>query len=277
MREISINELKELQVEMLDAIHAYCISNKINYTLAAGTLLGAIRHKGYIPWDEDIDIAMPRPDYMKFIKGFNSLNSDYYVISPELNWDYYAPYANVCDRRTILYEGANGHRGMEIGIKIDVFPIDGLPSDETEFNLELRKIHQINDILSSKRHVLHKIPLRYYKTILCLLKIRMKTFAKSYSAYQKELNSIARRTDYGSTPFVNAWVFSIINCRLDINIFRKYIDVDFEGKKYMACEGYDVWLKALYGDYMQLPPEEERIPHHGFTAYWKNGFGPEDR
>lgn len=269
MKKITIEELKVLQLDILTAVHEFCVKNKISYSLTAGTLLGAIRHHGYIPWDDDIDIMMPRPDYNRFINTFNGSFDNLYVICPELNWNFYAPYANVCDKRTVVNEGINGHHGIKMGVKIDVFPVDGLPVDEQEFIIKQNRIKDINRILYAKRCYLHKIPLKKWKSIIILLRQRFCNITKSYADLQKELMEIATNTPIEETSYVNAWVFSSITKRLDKKIFDNYIDVDFEGKNFKAVSEFDKYLNSLYGDYMQLPPEEKRVPHHGFTAYWK--------
>lgn len=269
MKEIGLEELKKLQLDILQKVHQFCCANNIRYSLAAGTLLGAIRHKGYIPWDDDIDIMMPRPDYERFVKSFNGYTDNLYVISPEINWGFYAPYANVCDSRTIVEEGVNGHRGIEMGIKIDVFPIDGLPVDEGEFLEKQNRIIKINNILWSKRCILHKFPLKCYQGIIMLAIKRLSCSFRSYNSYQKELHSIATAIKFGQTPYANAWVFSVVKERLDVGYFIDYRDAQFEGRSFNVISEYDRYLRCIYGDYMQLPPKEKRHAHHGFTAFWK--------
>ena len=104
MRLISFEEHKKIQLSILRDIDVFCQKNQIKYFLAFGTLLGAIRHKGFIPWDDDIDIAMPRPDYNKFILSFNGMVDNLKVLAPEIDLDYYAPYAK---------RSADGESGLE--------------------------------------------------------------------------------------------------------------------------------------------------------------------
>ena len=272
MREIGLEELKTLQKEMLFKVHDFCEANNIRYTLIAGTLLGAVRHKGYIPWDDDIDIAMPRPDYNRFLKIFNGSIDNLYVIAPEINWNFYAPYANICDKRTLVFEGANSHRGIDMGIKIDVFPIDGVPDNYDDFFVKLKRINKLNDILRYKRYSLAKMEKNNIGQIIHFFKYvlnRIRYCANSYSYYQKQLNKVVTSCPYENAKFATTWAFTTIFDRYDKEIFENYTSLEFEGKQLRAISDYDLWLRKAHGDYMQLPPAEKRIPHHGFTAYWK--------
>lgn len=273
MKEIGLEELKTLQKEMLFKVHDFCEANSIRYTLIAGTLLGAVRHKGYIPWDDDIDIAMPRPDYDRFLKIFNGSIKDLYVVAPEINWDFYAPYANICDKRTLVFEGANSHRGIDMGIKIDVFPIDGVPDNFDEFWSKLQRINKLNNILKYKRYSLSKMKIKNKHDIYHLFRFilkRIKYCSKSYSFYQKQLHNIVTSCPYEKAKYATTWAFTTILDRYNKEIFEKYTTIEFEGQQLRAICDYDSWLRKAHGDYMQLPPEEKRIPHHGFTAYWKD-------
>ena len=123
MRRITdIQELRGVQLGILDDIHAFCVDNGIRYFLACGTLIGAVRHKGYIPWDDDIDLYMPRDDYERFINEFKSVSGNCRVLDPKKEKHYYYTYAKVVDKRTLLVEPeADGYR---IGVYVDVFPVD---------------------------------------------------------------------------------------------------------------------------------------------------------
>ena len=266
MRIISPEELNRIQLEILDGVHAFCVKNSIRYSLAFGTLLGAVRHKGYIPWDDDIDIMMPRPDYNRFVTSFNGAFNHLVVAAPELDLGYYASYANVYDNRTLLIEGANGHRGMDLGVKIDVFPLDGIPLPEEDYMNLKKDLWVKNCVLYAKR-----IKLLKSKHKVSFIKTRIKNWFKSYKTIQKEITNTISKYSFDESDFVDVLAFNpyLHSTRFYSSVATDYNRVPFEDREYMCVKDYHSVLQGLYGDYMQLPPEEKRIPHHGFTAYWK--------
>lgn len=120
-KTIDIKELKKIQLGLLNALDDYCVQNDLTYYLAYGTLIGAIRHKGYIPWDDDIDVMMPREDYNKFIANFNNDKhaSNVKAISHEIDTDYYLSFAKLINKSTVMQEEVNSD--YQIGVYIDVF------------------------------------------------------------------------------------------------------------------------------------------------------------
>ena len=143
MRIITSEELRKIQLDLLQKTADFCESNGLRYFLCGGTLIGAVRHKGYIPWDDDIDIAMPRSDYEKFISIFNRPQNYYQVMSFETNPDYAYAFAKVYDNRTILKEL---HYKGTIGAYIDVFPADAVKDAA-----QIRKIMLLHKVLNTKR------------------------------------------------------------------------------------------------------------------------------
>ena len=268
---ISVEEIKIIQFDILLNVKEFCEKHHIKYFLFYGSLLGAVRHKGYIPWDEDIDIGMPRPDYDLFIKIFNDPDAHLEVIAPELCWNYYAPYANVYDDRTVLEESAINHKNKRIGVKIDVFPIDGVADTFKDYKRSKKKVMIYRRILQSKYYNLTTLFFSNKRFFCKLLLIRIFTFCFRFSDVQKLISKEAKRIKYDSAKFVDQMTFVDYGyTRLQKDTFDEFVDVEFEGSFFKAPKNYDNVLKTIYGDYMQLPPVEQRIPHHGFTAYWKD-------
>lgn len=271
MREIGIEELKKIQLDILQEVHDYCETEGIRYFLSYGTMLGAIRHGGYIPWDDDIDIEMTRPDYMRFIQSFNGKHPYLKVLSPELDWGYYAPYANVIDTRTILHEDGISHRGEEVGIKIDIFPVDGMPSDDAKARETFRQLVHMNAALRLKR-----IPLMEdFSRAMGFGKIKVLgkwLFVKliPYKLLQRRISSMATSWPFEEASYAGCWAFSWSFVRLRKEKFERYRRIKFEGREFWTLDDTHTFLQMKYGNYMQLPPEEQRVNHHRFKAWWKD-------
>ncbi len=274
MKEIGLEELKELQLDILQKVHQFCCANNIRYSLAAGTLLGAIRHKGYIPWDDDIDILMPRPDYEKFLGIFNGSYPELEVLAPELDWNYYAPYANICNKRTILKEGALNHRNKELGVKIDVFPIDGVPDDPEDYKLYDSKMKRSLQKISYKKWTIRDFKKAWRDNkkgfLILILNYSLICFTK-FAKLQKKHHDLAVRYPFEHSKYADNTVFNTSQNlkRVERSYFENYITVPFENYTFFVLKEYDSYLRVIYGDYMQMPPEDQRIPHHDFYACWK--------
>lgn len=263
MKQITIEELKFIQLDILKTVHDFCNENQIRYSLAYGTLLGAIRHNGYIPWDDDIDIIMPRPDYNRFIKEFNCFSKIYKVTSPEINFYFYAPYANVFDNRTLLKE-THLDNGDSLGIKIDVFPIDGVSPNTIMYSIQRRCISILNSLRSIKvEHRYSNHSYKYYlkRKVVSIIPMRL---------IQKLIVYISQLQHFENANYARNIVFESKNVPcIQKEIYEKMILHKFEEYHFYILEEFDTVLRGSYGDYMKLPPKELRIPHHNFEAYWK--------
>lgn len=264
MTEISLEEAKIIQMQILDAVDSFCEKNKLTYYLSYGTLLGAIRHKGFIPWDDDIDIAMPYPDYIKFCNSFKA--EQYKVNHWSTDRKFYCNFAKVEDTRTILLEKITS--SFQIGINIDVAPIIGLPSNLNEAKKFYGKIVFYRNCLSLKKTQFRKG--RQIHKQLFLLLARSLLCCIPYSTINKKIDFMCKQYLYSNSKYVICvGSFNPVKEIIEKNKLGKTIKVQFENKKYCVPAGYDAWLKQIFGDYMKLPPIEKRVSHHDFEMFWR--------
>ena len=261
MKAISLDELKSIQLDLLQKTADFCENNGLRYFLCGGTLIGAIRHKGYIPWDDDIDIAMPRPDYDQFVKTFNQQYNYCQVASLEVNLKYEYAFAKVFDNRIVFKE--LHYPGDIFGVHIDVFPADGVKN-----SMQVYKIMILHKFLNTKRA-------NYYKRTISkkIINTIGKLLLLPFSARQiaKLMDHEARKYTFGSMPKSGVIANPYGPCEIvDKSVFESEVYHEFEGRDFRVPVGYDTWLRSVYGDYMQLPPEEHRVSHHIFEAYWKD-------
>lgn len=265
MKKIDINTQKKIQIEMLKYIHKVCKENNIKYTLIAGSLIGAIRHKGMIPWDDDIDIILMRDEYQKLIKVLKESNHPKYKLMYD-EPDYYYPFPKLVDTTTTLKEGTL--RKIEgYGLFIDIFEYHYIPNNKL-----LQKFHYKMLNLKKKfingwfyefipNNIDHKLLRKIRRVISNKLGSK-----KILEIYKKECNKMKKKTNYVLSNW-NAYSFEK-DVQLAKN-FEEYIEVDFDGIKAMITKNYDKVLRTTFGDYMQLPPKEERKTHN-LEAYWRN-------
>lgn len=264
MKQITLEELKRIQLSILDRVAEFCEKNAINYWLDCGTLLGAVRHKGYIPWDDDIDIGMLRPDYDRFLKTFNDKNDVYKVYSVENNEKFYYPFAKILDTRTVLYEP--DEKGVKSSVNIDLFVYDNAPDDDAE----VEKMYKLRDKYNKLNNVRVRLYMSKKKPLVHLLKVIaypfLCVFPRNHFA-KKIVKNSKKYADKDTKRVGNFMSLTRLTC--EKSIFDKYISMEFENRRFKVPAGYDKWLRAFYGDYMTLPPEEKRVSHHSFKAYYK--------
>ena len=265
MREIGIGELKAIQLDMLKDIHSFCVSHDIKYSLAFGSLLGAIRHKGYIPWDDDIDIMMRRDEYERFITTYG--NDRYKIADMSVNPDYGLPFAKVEDIRTKMNEMAEGT--TEYGIYIDVFPVDNVPDDMSKRKHYYQKKSILNALYNLKVIKVNKERSILKNAVLMVSHILLFFVSKQHIAHM--MSAYSSRYQGQKTEYVGivAPADSRIDETVPSNFFEEFVELPFENIKVMSIKEYVNYLRAFYGDYMKLPPIDKRISHHVFNAYWK--------
>lgn len=260
MRKLTLEETKEIQCRLLQDVADYCEEEGLTYFLAYGTLIGAVRHNGFIPWDDDIDIAMPRSDYDKFVRTFNQRNSNSRVIDPRIDKDYGISFAKVYDNRTWLNE-FKYHR-EKYGVYIDVFPVEGVRSKCQVYIA--RKLSRL--MHAKKANFADRSVFKNFSNIV--IKFFLLPFSVQTMLHIADWN--ARRCPFKTTPQASV-LFETYGWRevVDTGVFEQTLLHEFEGRMYRIPVGYDKWLSSIYGDYMQLPPKEHQVGHHEYNAYWK--------
>ena len=267
MKQITGEELKQIQLNILKEIHSFCVEHQLTYYLAYGTLLGAVRHKGFIPWDDDIDICMPRRDYDIFCKTFKTVDAIYRVLDHHNTKGYYLPFAKVCDTRTETHETV----ALDIpgcGVYVDVFPLDGLSDDLSVAKKTHEKESVLMKLYAARAHRLPSLKelIHHWKWGL-FYPIHWFVSPKWIA---NRIEKIAKQYAYEESKYVGvAYGFYGDRETMPREIFVKECLVTFEDGTYFAPANPDAYLTHMYGDYMQLPPEEKRVTHHSFKAYWK--------
>ena len=257
MRKITLEEQRQIQLDILKKVDKYCRENNLRYSLGGGTLLGAVRHKGFIPWDDDIDIMMPRPDYDKFVRGFNGYDEDLTCGAYEVDRNWYHPFAKVYHNKTFMREIRNLN---SVGIFIDVFPLDGFPSGLLERKMYLKCIYFWRIALSIK-NLDYEGEFRYriYKSIVRFIPNRI---------LQMPIQYLLKKYSFDNSLYVGAvsGIYGEKEC-YPRYVFDTYIDLIFEDYAFLAIRDYDIYLIGHYGNYMELPPKNQRILAHLANAF----------
>lgn len=266
MVEIEFNEVRVLQKEILESVHSFCIDNNIQYFLSDGTLLGAVRHGGYIPWDDDIDITMPRKDYERFIRKFK--HPRYNVVSLSNSKGYYLPFAKVIDNQTFLIE--NVSEKFQIGVNIDVFPLDNIPSDIKEKERLIKKRKRYSWCYNHKNRPVHSGKTWKSKIRILINNLFFSRFFRIQNIIEK-IAILAKNWDNSNSDEKAILSFPIYSPVIyPAELFNEYIDIEFEGRKYRTIKDYKEYLTLTFGNWRKLPPEKHRVRTHSYKAYWKN-------
>ena len=265
MKELTLNELKDIEFNLLKVFDAFCIENNLKYGLAYGTLLGAIRYKGFIPWDDDVDVLMPRDDYNRLLKLYKD-SERYRLYAFERNDKYQFPYAKLCDMTTSKDE--SGYiSSVELGVDIDIFPLDYWDNDLKKAKREVKRISRNMFCLglSKLKNADSANPVkRFIKGILmCYSKMR-----GSKHFIEKIIKESDKKKQTGSQYMgTKSWCVYGERNIVPTEAFSEFPKIEFEGEKFPAPIGYDTYLTCLYGDYLPEPPKEKQKTHHSFKAY----------
>lgn len=259
MRYLSLDEIKEIELNILVKFDEFCKKENLYYILAGGTLLGAIRHKGFIPWDDDIDVIMPRDDYNRFLKlieeGKTLESLD--LLQPG-DKGYFYPFVKLCDNRTVALMEDNT---SQHGIWIDIFPADELPADDTELKKLFKKARFWRAVVISMTTRLCGEPNIKKKIAKALLMIFANVIGKK--SVVKKASSISQSYNGTNCEYLGCVVWGYgPGERMRKDEFFSKCKVEFEKHFFNGPYCWHKYLTGLYGDYMQLPPIEKRQTHN---------------
>ena len=272
---MTIRDIQMVCLNILKDVHEFCVENNIKYTLFSGTLLGAIRHKGFIPWDDDLDIALTRPEYEKFIRLYKS-NKGYKLFARERQGkNVFLSYARICEMdKTFADDSYFPWTNEKKGVWIDVFPLDGAESNYVLAVKDCEKMFKIWNRSTSIRLSMAPLSLRHSfigKTKLLIRKIQYSVNKDKWNIWDKHI-AMCKRIPFNDSDYYchYAWAGWKMKEYYETSAFKDYIMLPFEDGEFYVMQGYDGALRAKYGNYMQLPPENERIPQHSVNKYyWK--------
>lgn len=274
MRKLDMKETQAVSLEILKIVADICEKQGYRYFLIYGTLIGAIRHKGYIPWDDDVDIVMPRPDYEKFIQYFEKHQSEYEYLklfNTKTCKDYPYMITRISDDRYVTDMKNEKPYGM--GVFIDIYPYDGLGQTEDEalkYGMKGDRLSSLCYQATRKKYAVENTS----STLKKIAKFPVFIIAKicGKNIFQRKLSKLEGVKNYDTSKYVGCvvWLSGGMRDIFKREWFDEYIIVPYEKYEFRVPKNYHEILTQVYGNYMELPPEKDRIGHHFFDVYKKD-------
>lgn len=245
-------EVREIQMELMRYVRDTCEKNGLRYYMCGGTLLGAVRHKGYIPWDDDVDLAMPMPDYLKFIKVVKQENKYYPLNIYDDSDNYYNFFMRLIKKETFVKNWEYPFL-MSIGVSIDIFPLFGLPEKQKDREFFYKRIRLLNE--------------KYIGTYI-EHETETAELLRQRHELQEQIRSMMEQYPFDECT----WIGNVLSKYrekeiMPRSIYINSVDLKFEDEEFAAAIGYTDYLTRMFGDYMQLPPEKDRMNTHSYSAF----------
>lgn len=265
-----VEDVSKLQRELLKILIEFdrvCKELNLKYTLTGGTLLGAIRHKGFIPWDDDIDVAMTRENYEIFLKeGQKLLHKNFFLQTYETDEEHIDNFAKILNLNIPAIEKYKIHLKIQRGLFIDIFPIDKVSNSYIKRFISVNSIRFLKlMIVSNKLTSILKLSDSYNKIFLKLFIFPFSVLF-SIKTINKIENFIRNLSNNRNNKFTFADMdysfFNFSGKEIEWDLYENYTEQEFEGYKFMCIKDYDTYLTKVYDNYMELPPVEQRISHH---------------
>lgn len=256
-----LKTLQQIELRALREIDRICKKRGISYSLAYGTLIGAVRHQGFIPWDDDIDVMMLRPDYECFKEACKTdLNQSFFYQCNETDTGYFHLFDKIRVNGTVFRESFLADKDIHHGVYVDIFPVDGLPEGRVAKAVQYVTFHFFRTGLMCKYGSLAS---RSGKKRFAASVLRLVYAPFTLEGLYKKALNIARRYDSSTASHVRSFLSPYKrNDSFPKSIFEKCEVIKFEDTELLAVSRFDEVLTKLYGKYMQLPPEPLRKPRH---------------
>ncbi|WP_293696179.1 phosphorylcholine transferase LicD [uncultured Agrococcus sp.] len=285
MREYDYSDLKDLatdadhkehMLKVLVEFDRFCEQHGLTYYLSGGTLLGAARHKGFIPWDDDIDVNMPRPDCEKLMELSGGRIGEYELVPPNPSSKYFAYHWKLYSESILVAKRKQGRIGSKVyPIFLDIFPIDGLPETEE------KNVEHYAEIKRRKNRVRHARNVRRYRGRNPYRILRNRIASRVYrsmgvKALFDKVIELATSIKYEESDYIGVMMTNVHTTeeRVVKSEYSPVVRMEFEGHMLSCPAGYDTYLRQLYGaDYMEWLPVHKRIPRHDFVTFFSYGEG----
>lgn len=265
MRKLSLDEIKKHELDLLLAFNELAKEHGIQYTLAGGTLLGAVRHKGFIPWDDDIDVLVPRPDYERLLDLVRSgtFDGERFSFRAYALGNYPVPFTKMVDPSIRVHDSAT-KKSIPSNLWIDLFPLDGVPSDDGRWNALCKRAVLCKNIIKIGNYRFLGAGKGLGNRLAKMVAMPFVVLFRLNDRAERTIQGLWRsgiRFDSADCYASMAWCTYGVRERFPRTLLDETVEVEFEGHRFPAMGGWKAYLTNLYGDFMQLPPLEERVAH----------------